>query len=217
MHPELIKVTELLGLNSPERFEEALKLLRRTVYCFSLKFSRHPADAEDTTQEVMIRALRHLGRFQDPHSLAAWLYVVTRNRYRCMHRKHAHDTLKVIPLDGLTIAQEKAISLIADTRKSPEVTLLQAEQSRLLHQAIRRIPAPLRIVLVLHDMEEFTTAEVAEILALKQGTIRVRLHRARLCARKETDVLLAERRLESGPHNGIKTWCSCSGRPTISP
>jgi RNA polymerase sigma-70 factor, ECF subfamily len=207
MRPELIKVTELLGLNRPECFEEALKLLRRTVYCFSLKFSRHPADAEDTTQEVMIRALRYLGRFQDPHSLAAWLYVVTRNRYRCMRRKHAHCAVKFISLDELTIAQEMAISLTADIRKSPEVMLLQAEQSRSLHQAILRVPAPLRIVLVLHDMEEFTTAEVAEILTLKQGTIRVRLHRARLCARKETDVLLAKKRLEGRPHDGVKTSC----------
>ncbi len=172
-------------------------MLLHTVYCFSMKVCRHPADAEDTTQEVMIRSLRHLARFQYPHSLAVWLYVVTRNRYRCMSRKHAHCAVKFISLDELTIAQEKAISLIADIRKSPEVTLLQAEQSRLLHQAILRIPAPLRIVLVLHDLEEFTTTEVAEILALKQGTIRVRLHRARLCACKETDVLLAEKLWES--------------------
>jgi RNA polymerase sigma-70 factor, ECF subfamily len=194
MRPELTKATELLGLDSPECFDEALKLLWHTVYCFSMNVCHHPADAEDTTQEVMIRSLRHLGRFQDPHSLAVWLYVVTRNRYRRMRRKQVDRAFRVIPLDQLTHAQEKTTSLLAGSRKNPEVTLLQAERSRLLQQAILRIPAQLRIVLVLHDLEEFTTAEVAEILALKQGTIRVRLHRARRCAREETVVLLAEKR-----------------------
>jgi RNA polymerase sigma-70 factor (ECF subfamily) len=197
MRPELTKATELLELNNPECFEEALKLLWHTVYCFSMKVCHHPADAEDTTQEVMIRSLRHLERFEDPHSLAVWLYVVTRNRYRRMRRKQLNRAFNVMPLDQLTLAQEKMTSLLAGTRKNPEVTLLQAERSRLLHQAILRIPAPLRAVLVLHDLEEFTTAEVAEILALKQGTIRVRLHRARQCARKEAGFLLAEKLQES--------------------
>lgn len=194
MRPEITKTAELLGHNNPESLEEALKLQRHTVYCFSMKICHHPADAEDTTQEVMIRSLGHLRRFEDPHSLAVWLYVVTRNRYRRMRRKKPN---RVIPLDRLSDAQEKTISILAGIRKNPEVTLLQAEQSRLLQQAIVRIPAPLRTVLVRHDLEEFTTAEVAEILALKQGTKRVRLHRARQCARAETDVLLAEKLQES--------------------
>ena len=60
-----------------------------------------------------------------------------------------------------------------------------AEQHHLLHQAILRIPPPLRIVLVLHDMEELTTEQVAQVLSLQQGTVRIRLHRARLSVRKE--------------------------------
>lgn len=215
MRSELAKATRLLGVNDSECFEEALKLLRHTVYCFSMKICHHPADAEDTTQEVMIRSLGHLRRFEDPHSLAVWLYVVTRNRHRRMRRKQSNRVFKVIPLDELTHAPENTSSLQAATRKNPEVTFLQAEQSRLLHRAILRIPAPLRIVLVLHDLEEFTTAEIAEILALKQGTIRVRLHRARQCARKEICVLLAEKRSEIGRQNGIESCCSCtSGRAT---
>ena len=62
---------------------------------------------------------------------------------------------------------------------------MQAEQEAMLHQAVLRIPVALRMVLVLHDMEELTTEEVAQVLALKPGTVRVRLHRARLAARKE--------------------------------
>jgi RNA polymerase sigma-70 factor (ECF subfamily) len=74
--------------------------------------------------------------------------------------------------------------------RGPESNLLHYEHHYLLHQAILRIPAPLRVVLVLHDMEELTTEEVAQILELKQRTVRIRLHRARLSVRKEMNQLL---------------------------
>src|SRR5208337_1876461 len=72
----------------------------------------------------------------------------------------------------------------------PESNLLAAERHHLLHQAILRVPPILRIVLVLHDMEELTTEQVAQVLSLQEGTVRVRLHRARLSVRKEMSELL---------------------------
>jgi RNA polymerase sigma-70 factor (ECF subfamily) len=80
--------------------------------------------------------------------------------------------------------------LLKDASQSPEGNLLHAEQHHLLHQAVLRIPAQLRIVLVLHDMEELTTEQVAQILDLQPGTVRVRLHRARLSVRKEMSRIL---------------------------
>ena len=184
-------------------------LLRHTVYCFSVKICCHPEDAEDTTQEVMFRSLRHFGRFKDPQRLAVWLYVVTRNRYRRMRRKNARCLARVIPLDELLLTREERTPLLTDIRKSPEATLLRTEESRLLHRAILRIPIPLRTVLVLHDLEEFSTAEIAERLALNPGTIRVHLHRARLRARKELDTLLAKKsKVGETSREKLKFWCS---------
>ena len=80
--------------------------------------------------------------------------------------------------------------LIQDAGSGPEVNLLEAELHHLLHQAILRVPALLRIVLVLHDMEELTTEQVAQILELQQGTVRIRLHRARLRVGKEMNQIL---------------------------
>jgi RNA polymerase sigma-70 factor (ECF subfamily) len=93
--------------------------------------------------------------------------------------------------------------LLKDAAEGPEGYLLQAEQNHLLHQAILRIPPTLRIVLVLHDMEELTTEQVAQILDLKQGTVRIRLHRARLAVRKEMSQILSAA-VEPAIHNGAK-------------
>jgi RNA polymerase sigma-70 factor, ECF subfamily len=67
---------------------------------------------------------------------------------------------------------------------SPEVSLLSNEGSEQLKQAIMAVPLPHRMVLVLHDMEELSTQEVAQILSLREGTVRMRLHRVRLLLRR---------------------------------
>jgi RNA polymerase sigma-70 factor (ECF subfamily) len=68
---------------------------------------------------------------------------------------------------------------------TPETSLLRRENERRLREAVQRLPSEYRLILVLHDMEELSDTDIAEITGLRLGTIRVRLHRARLFVRKE--------------------------------
>ena len=190
MRPELIRATDLLRQDTPEAVEEAIGLLQNTVYSFSMKVCGHPEDAEDTMQEVLSRSIRHLAKIQTPQQMAVWLYTVTRNRCWRMRRKPAHAPAHLLSLDELMPDDDELGRLLEDAAADPERNILAAEQHHLLHQAILRIPATLRIVLVLHDMEELTTEQVAQVLSLQQGTVRIRLHRARLSVRKEMSQLL---------------------------
>jgi RNA polymerase sigma-70 factor (ECF subfamily) len=201
MRPELIRATDLLQRNTPEAVEEAIGLLQNTVYSFSMKVCGHPEDAEDTMQEVLSRSIGHLAKIQTPQQMAVWLYTVTRNRCWRMRRKPAHAPANLLSLDELMPDNEELGRLLEDAAVGPESNLLAAEQHHLLHQAILRVPPALRIVLVLHDMEELTTEQVAQVLSLQQGTVRIRLHRARLSVRKEMDQLLRE---GSEDRNGAK-------------
>jgi len=198
MRPELAQAIDLLRRDTPEAVEEAIGLLQNTVYSFSMKVCGHPEDAEDTMQEVLYRSLSHLARIQEPQALAVWLYTVTRNRCWRMRRKSAHAPKHTLSLDELMPDDAELGLLLADAAAGPESDLLHAERHNLLHQAVLRIPAPLRMVLVLHDMEELTTGEVARILNLQAGTVRVRLHRARLWVRKEMGRMLEVAAGQSG-------------------
>src|SRR5437763_11290005 len=75
--------------------------------------------------------------------------------------------------------------LSADGRINPEAYAIHSENASRLREGVQRLPAQYRIVLVLRDMEGLTDDEVAEITGLRPGTVRVRLHRARLFVRKE--------------------------------
>jgi len=93
--------------------------------------------------------------------MAVWLYTVTKKTLLRMRRKPAHAPANVLSLDELMPDDEELGRLLEDAAVGPEGNLLAAEQHHLLHQAILRVPAPLRIVLVLHDMEELSTEQIA--------------------------------------------------------
>jgi RNA polymerase sigma-70 factor (ECF subfamily) len=167
-----------------------MQLLQGTVYAFSMKVCGHPEDAEDTMQEVLMRSLPHLAKIGDPLALAVWLYTVARNRCWRMRRKGAHAPKQMLSLDELAPDDAELGRLLEDRAKGPEAQLLDREKDRVLQQAVLTLPAPYRMVLVLHDMEELTAEQVAQVLGLKSGTVRVRLHRARLALRRQMSLMI---------------------------
>jgi RNA polymerase sigma-70 factor (ECF subfamily) len=206
MRPELSQAIGLLRSNSPESVEKAIGLLQNTVFSFSMKVCGHREDAEDTMQEVLYRSLQHLARIEEPRALAVWLYTVTRNRCWRMRGNSAHRA-KHVSLDELMPNEGEVARLLRDPVPGPESNLLHSEERDLLRKAVLRIPPQLRIVLVLHDMEELPTEDVAQILNLQPGTVRVRLHRARLSVRKEISKSLkgAARPEKSARQSGRRT------------
>jgi RNA polymerase sigma-70 factor (ECF subfamily) len=189
MRPELIQASQLIRRGTPESVEEAVGLLQNMVFSFSMRVCGHREDAEDTMQDVLFSSLNHLAKLKEPEELAAWLYTVTRNRCRRMRRGPAVDTRR-ITLEEL-IPDHDELQRLLPAPENPENDVLRAEQQNHLHEAVLSLPPTLRLVLVLHDMEELESEEVARILGLQTGTVRVRLHRARLALRKEMARVLA--------------------------
>src|SRR3974377_183065 len=79
MSASVAQALEYIRENRPESLERALALLQNTVYSFSMKVCGHPEDAEDTMQEVLLKLLPYLPKFENPQALSVWLYKVARN------------------------------------------------------------------------------------------------------------------------------------------
>ena len=178
------RALELIRENRPESIDRALALLQNTVYSFSMKVCGHPEDAEDTMQHVLMRSVPRLARFENPQALKVWLYKVARNRCISNHRGAQTSPARNVSLDELMPDGTELISLLKSEAMDPEASLLNREVGDQLKEAVASLPEKYRIVLALHDMEELDTSEVAEVTGLQQGTVRVRLHRARLLVRK---------------------------------
>ncbi len=185
IRPELVAATELMRTENPERIESALRLLQNTVYSFSMKVCGHREDAEDTMQYVLQQSLPYLAKIDNPQALSVWLYKVARNRCSVMRRKSKFAPEHTLALDELMPNERDLAHLMQNPDHGPEAAVLRGERDEQLREAVLRMPPKYRLILVLHDMEGLDTAEVARITGLKEGTVRIRLHRARLFVRKE--------------------------------
>jgi RNA polymerase sigma-70 factor, ECF subfamily len=185
VRPEIERAIELVRRKDTKSLEEALALLQNTVFSFSMKVCGQRQDAEDTMQDVLVKSIANLPKFENPKALMVWLYKVAKNRCLMSRRKSKFAPKENLSLEELMPDRRELQSLSGDAEKSPESSLLRRENAKRLRAAVQKLPSNYRLILVLHDMEELSDAEVAEITGLRLGTIRVRLHRARLFVRKE--------------------------------
>jgi RNA polymerase sigma-70 factor (ECF subfamily) len=185
MRAEIEKAVELLQRGDDAGVEQALALLQSTVFSFSMRVCGHREDAEDTMQEVLVKSVPQLPKFDSPKALVVWLYKVAKSRCLMSRRKSKFAPAHELSLDELMPDREELEQLSADGRISPESFAIRSEQASRLREAVQKLSPQYRIVLVLRDMEGLTDDEVAEITGLRPGTVRVRLHRARLFVRKQ--------------------------------
>jgi len=191
MRSDLANAFELLRSGNSTHVEQALELLQNTVFSFSMTVCGHREDAEDTMQDVLLKAIPYLTKFDSQKALTTWLYTVARNRCWMSRRKSKfapkeHLSLEELMPDAMELDHLEAI---ASTGPSPERSAIVSQNTQHLQEAILKVPPPYRLVLVLHDVEELSTDEISQILNLKEGNVRVRLHRARLFVRKELSQL----------------------------
>jgi len=184
MRSEVDQALLLLKRGDSAALEEAIVLLQRSVFAFSMRVCGQRQDAEDTMQEVLLKSLPYLPQFDNAKALAVWLYKVAKNRCLMSRRKSKFAPDHELSLEELMPDRKELEKLDGGETVNPEAFAIRGEQRGRLRSIMRTLPPQYRIVLVLRDMEGLTDEEVAEITGLRPGTVRVRLHRARLFVRK---------------------------------
>ena len=185
MRPEIEEAVRLIQCRDQKSLDEALALLQSTVYSFSIKLCGQREDAEDTMQEVLVKSVPNLPKFDSPRALMVWLYKVAKSRCLMSRRRSKFAPTESLSLEWLMPDRKELRQLSGNPDATPETLFLRRESAKRLREAIQKLPPEYRLILVLHDMEELGNADIAEITGLRLGTIRVRLHRARLFVRKE--------------------------------
>jgi RNA polymerase sigma-70 factor (ECF subfamily) len=185
MRSEIEQALQLLQRGNDDALEQALALLQNTVFSFSMRVCGQRQDAEDTMQEVLLKSVPHLPKFDSPKALVVWLYKVAKNRCLMSRRRSKFAPNRELSLEELMPNRQELDKLSSENGINPERFAIRSEEAGMLREAIQKLPAQYRIVLVLRDMEGLTDEDVAEITGLRAGTVRVRLHRARLFVRKE--------------------------------
>lgn len=150
------------------------------VFNMARRMVRSDDDAEDVTQDVLLKVVRNLPSFRGESALPTWLHRVTLNTAISHRRKRAvrDERCARDPFD-VVLADEPASKPGWDGASAPEAPLLRRETRGLIERAIAGLPPIYRTVFVLSDVEGLPNAVIAKQLGLSLPAIKSRLHRAR--------------------------------------
>lgn len=172
--------------NRDERaFRELIEAHRDRVYniCYRMLGNRH--ESEDVAQEVFITVFKTIDTFREESKFSTWLYRVAvnhcKNRIKYLARRFDKQKDELDEQASGT----NGTPIGAPLPNAPDRALAGAQMEKLLQDAIATLEEEQRTVVVLRDVEDLSIEEICEITGLPDGTVKSRLHRARLVLRKK--------------------------------
>lgn len=193
--PESFLSLEALKQGDRHELARMVDLYSDKIYRLALKFTNNPQDAEDVLQETFLKAMRALPEFEGRSSLSTWLYRIAVNESLMLLRKQKPDLALDTPAEEEDSEEGGSSNglILADWCCLPEEELLSEESRRFLDQAIQQLPATLRSVFILRDIEGLSIRETADLLGLTETNVKTRLLRARLFLRQQLSRYFGER------------------------
>ena len=179
-----IELVRAINNGQQDRFYELVERYEKQLYNFGLRMCDNASDAEDMVQDTFLNVFRYLGGFRYETKFRNWLYRVATSACLKKKRRSKFAPERELSLDDFLPAEESAVAADMPAWASqPLDRVLDEELGTVIRRALLDLPEKYRLVIVLRDVEGFSTQEAAEILDLTQTNIKVRLHRARLFLR----------------------------------
>ena len=144
-----------------------------SLYGAAMRLTRNPSDAEDLVQETYLKAFRCSDQFEQGTNAKAWLHTILHNTFLNMRRHAGRDPVAV---DSEIV--ERSSGEPERVRTSEQILLRDTLDSD-LQAAIDSMPEQFRQAVWLRDVEEFSCAEIAEMLKIAKGTVMSRISRGR--------------------------------------
>ncbi len=178
------EVVQAINAGHTERFQELVRRYEQKLYNFGRRMCRNESDAEDLVQDTFLNVYRFLKDFRYETKFKNWLYRVAANTSLKRRRRSKFAPEPELSLEEFARTEEaEPLEQVPEWARMPLDQILNEELLETLNQAIWSLPEKYRIVVILRDVEEFSTEETAQILNLSPANVKVRLHRARLFLR----------------------------------
>jgi RNA polymerase sigma-70 factor, ECF subfamily len=152
----------------------------------ALRYLKNPEDAEEITQDVLLKAVDKIAEFRGDSALSSWLYRITFNASMSRLRQLRAARVSETPPDAGTADEfEPPANEIPDWSEMADELVLRGQMRQRLANAVRRLPAIYRAPVILRDVRGLSTEEASMMLRLNGQTLKSRLHRGRLMLRRE--------------------------------
>ena len=172
--PELVRAVQR---GAPGAMDELIRATYTAVYSLCGRLLGDPADAADATQEVYLRVVRSVRGFRAESKFGTWLHRVTVNVCATALRRRGDIRAQGRAAGWTAFAAPDSPDVLAGTDDTEERVAALDHASRVA-DAIKELPDESREVVLLRDIEGLSTKETAAVLGIKEGAVKVRLHRA---------------------------------------
>jgi len=164
-------------------FEEKILEYIDSLYNLALRMTQHKQDAEDLTQEAVLRAYRFLTKFEEGTNFKAWIMAILRNVFINEYRRKTKEPQKI------------EFEKVEDFITIPEISGVQEEIfTENIKSSIDKLPEELRTTIILFYAEDFSYKEIAKIMDVPVGTVMSRLYTARQALKRQLSAYEKERK-----------------------
>ena len=179
VNAELLALIARARTGDSRAFDDLARREERALYRHAARIVGPGADAEDVVQDAFLSAWRSIRSFEGT-SFRAWLFRIVTNR--CLDRMRARKRRPELPLEP---AEDEEVTWAEPASPGPELVDLAASREALIavEEALAQVPAEQRAALLLRDVEGFAYEEIALMTGVEIGTVKSRIHRARLAVR----------------------------------
>jgi RNA polymerase sigma-70 factor (ECF subfamily) len=180
-----------LQAGDPSSIRQVAEVYGPRIHQLALRHMKNREDAEEVTQDVLMKVYRKIGSFRGDSALSSWIYRITFNTAMSRLRLHRgaraadqeHDRVLAI-FDAADDGVQRKPLDPADWSHMPDEEALRSELRRAVVAAVRELPEIYREPVILRDFEGLSTEEASTRLRVKDQTLKSRLHRGRLLLRE---------------------------------
>jgi RNA polymerase sigma-70 factor (ECF subfamily) len=172
-----------------ESFEQLVSRHSAKTYALALGMLRNNSDAEEVVQDTFLNVFQRLNTFRGDSAFTSWLYRIAANNALMRLRKRKREPVDSIETMLPTFHEDGNHTHMPGTwaARSADKLVDDKELAKILEDALAKLPAQYRVVLLMRDVDGLSNEEISDVMGLSIPAVKSRLHRARLAVREELD------------------------------
>ncbi len=152
-----------------DAFEELIKDYKKSAYNIALRVLRNVEDAEDVSQEALIKVFKSIQNFNMQSTFKVWMYRIVVNACLDFKRKKTIDAYSI----------DEAVNFVGSDANNPDAMIDNNYNSKVVSDAVNKLEDEFKTIIILRDIQGFSYKEISDILSCNLGTVKSRISRAR--------------------------------------
>jgi RNA polymerase sigma-70 factor (ECF subfamily) len=190
------RLIERLVARDERAFNDVVRAYERRIFALALRMMGDRAEAEDLAQEVFVQVFKAIGTFRGESKLSTWIYRIavnlSKNRTKYLRVRHSGEQDELGALEERVAMGDRKTANVSRVER-PDEMMSGRETEQVVRRAILELEPSFRECLVLRDVEDLSYEEIGAITGLPEGTVKSRIHRARVQLKETVEKALGEK------------------------